>query len=400
MTPARFVGLVAAMLLAGALAACGGGGGSSGGSTAPPPAVAAPVITSHPLDFSVSAGESGHFAVTATGSAPLAYQWRRNDVQISGAIASGYTTDPTTLADDGARFSVTVSNAGGTVTSSAAVLTVTPSAGPPPFGHVAIIVLENRDYADVYGNTTQMPYFNGLIASHGLATQYYANTHPSIGNYFMMTTGQVLTNSDSKTPASFPIAADNVVRRLLARGLTWKSYAEDLPSVGYIGGNTADYLVRHNPLAYFTDVQYDDAQRQNLVPFPQLAADLAAGKLPHYAFLVPDSCHDGHDCPLDVVDDWLASHVPPLLESAPFRDDGLFVIVFDEASNDDNAYGGGRIVTTLISPAWSKAGYQSTTFYQHESLLRLTLEGLGVGTVPGAGATAPPMWEFFTFPAP
>jgi len=70
-----------------------------------------------------------------------------------------------------------------------------------------------------------MPYFNGLINQFGLATQYYANTHPSIGNYFMMTTGQILTNNDSQTPSSFPVSGDNVVRELLAAGKTWKAYA-------------------------------------------------------------------------------------------------------------------------------------------------------------------------------
>jgi hypothetical protein len=48
----------------------------------------------------------------------------------------------------------------------------------------------------------------------------------------------------------------------------------------------------------------------------------------------------------------------------------------------------------------AKGGYQSTTFYQHESVLRLMLEGLGVTTLPGAAATAPKMWEFFTFTPP
>ena len=60
----------------------------------------------------------------------------------------------------------------------------------------------------------------------------YGNTHPSIGNYLMLATGQVLTNDDNQTPSSFPVSADNVVRELLAAGKTWKAYAEDLPSVG------------------------------------------------------------------------------------------------------------------------------------------------------------------------
>ena len=51
---------------------------------------------------------------------------------------------------------------------------------------------ENHSYSSVIGNAA-MPYLNRLASQYGLATQYYANTHPSIGNYFMLTTGQMVT---------------------------------------------------------------------------------------------------------------------------------------------------------------------------------------------------------------
>ena len=77
-----------------------------------------------------------------------------------------------------------------------------------------------------------MPYLNGLARTYGLATQYYANAHPSIGNYFMMTVGDTITNDDGYSGI---VSGDNVVRALVAGGRTWKSYAEDLPCVGYRG---------------------------------------------------------------------------------------------------------------------------------------------------------------------
>jgi phosphatidylinositol-3-phosphatase len=95
---------------------------------------------------------------------------------------------------------------------------------------VAIVMEENTNYSSVTGSS--MPYLFGLMIQYGLATQYYANSHPSIGNYLMLTTGQVLTNNDSETPSSFPVSADNVVRELVAAGKNWKAYAESLPSVG------------------------------------------------------------------------------------------------------------------------------------------------------------------------
>src|SRR4029077_13460108 len=93
--------------------------------------------------------------------------------------------------------------------------------------HLAIVVEENTNYSSV--TSSSMPYLSGLMTQYGSAIQYYANTHPSIGNYLTLTTGQVLTNDDSKTPCTFPVSADNVVRELVAAGKSWKAYAEGCP---------------------------------------------------------------------------------------------------------------------------------------------------------------------------
>ena len=90
-----------------------------------------PAITGQPTGTTVTAGATATFNVTATGSATLAYQWRRNGTNITGATSASYTTPATTPADDGAQFSVVVSNAYGSVTSTAATLTV---AAPPLTG--------------------------------------------------------------------------------------------------------------------------------------------------------------------------------------------------------------------------------------------------------------------------
>lgn len=114
-----------AALLFGALAACGGGGSSNGGAdgTAPPPATA-PVITTQPAGVAVTEGTAATFSVAVTGSAPLAYQWRRDGVDIPGATQATYTLAATTETDGGAQFSVVVSNSAGSITSSTAILTV------------------------------------------------------------------------------------------------------------------------------------------------------------------------------------------------------------------------------------------------------------------------------------
>lgn len=396
-----WAGSAAGILIVQFIAACSGGTTSTPAAAPAAPAAVAPSITAQPQNAAVTAGQTATFTVAASGTAPLLYQWRRGGSAIPGATAAGYTTAATSASDNGATFSVVVTNSAGTATSNNALLTVN-AASPPtaPFGHVVIVLEENTNYANVVGNTTTMPYLNSLIDSYGLATQYYSNTHPSIGNYMMLVTGQVLTNDDSETPASFPVSANNVVRELSANGKTWKAYAEDLPSVGYTGGDTGNYAVRHDPLAYLTDVQDSAAGKQTLVPFTQFAADLASGQLPNYSFVTPNLCDDAHNCGLNVADTWLQTNIAPLLTSTAFKDDGLLIIVFDESGSDDTN-GGGRIAAVLISPKFSKAGYQSTTLYQHQSTLRLMLEGLGItATLPGAAATAPTMWEFFSFSPP
>jgi phosphatidylinositol-3-phosphatase len=259
---------------------------------------------------------------------------------------------------------------------------------------------ENASYSDVIG-ATSMPYLSGLAQKYALATNYYANTHPSIGNYFMLTTGQILTNDDS---FSGTITADNVVRELTVAGKTWKSYAESLPSVGYTGIDQPPYVRHHNPMTYFSDVQNSGTQQANLVPFTQFPIDLAAGNLPNYSFVVPNVYDDAHSCPagmstctvsqkLIVADTWLQANIGPLIADADFQKSGLLIIAFDEAETSDTTNGGGHVAIVLVSPQLKQA-YQSTTLYQHQSLERFSLEMLGVTTIPGAGATAPDMSEF------
>jgi len=109
------------------LTACSGGSAAPAGST---PTSTAPSITLQPSAQSVSAGQSATFVVTAAGTAPLTYQWQKNGSLIAGATAASYATPPTTAADDGTTYTVTVSNARGSVTSVGATLTVIGTSQP------------------------------------------------------------------------------------------------------------------------------------------------------------------------------------------------------------------------------------------------------------------------------
>jgi acid phosphatase len=262
--------------------------------------------------------------------------------------------------------------------------------------HVVMVMEENQSYASVVGNTTDWPQLNSLVGKGALATNYYADTHPSIGNYFMLTTGQTLTNDDTSTQVW---DVDNIARRMLAASVSFGVYAEGIQQ-GYLGGNTGLYLIRHNPFAMLADVAGNaQVAEQTILPFTQLAADLAANKLPEFSFIVPDVDDDAHDgTPLE-ADSWLQANViEPLSTTAAFQPggDGILIVDFDESLDSDTANGGGHVAPVLWGPQ-VKAGYQqtTTTVYQHESMLLTVMDALGLSDAPGAAANASPMGEFF-----
>jgi glucuronoarabinoxylan endo-1,4-beta-xylanase len=110
------------------LYACGSTGANLGNSQTAiltvNPATGAPTITTQPASQTVTTGQTATFAVVASGTAPLSYQWQKNGANISGATSASYTTPVTASADNGSTFKVVVSNSAGSVTSSAATLTV------------------------------------------------------------------------------------------------------------------------------------------------------------------------------------------------------------------------------------------------------------------------------------
>ncbi len=279
------------------------------------------------------------------------------------------------------------------------------STGIPHVGHVALVVLENQEEDKILGNPN-MPYLTGLAQQNAYASQYYADVHPSLGNYFMLTAGQVVSNDLS---FSGEVTADNLFREIIASGKTWKAYLESLPSPGYLDDNAVPYVKTHNPAAYFSDIRENPAQAANMVPFTQLQTDIAAGTLPNFIYIAPNQYNNMHDCEpggdegvepgcnndqkLSVGDTWMSQNIGPLINSPAFQQDGLLIITWDESWTIDTAHGGGHVLTILLGNNVKKS-YISSTFYQHESTLRLVCDALAVPCMANA-TTAPSMAEFF-----
>lgn len=287
--------------------------------------------------------------------------------------------------------------------SSGSISTSTPtSSGPvvPSSHHVVMVMEENQSYSTVVDNTAGWPNLNRLMSQGALPTNYYADSHPSIGNYFMLTTGQTLTTNDSSTAVW---NVDNIARRMIAANVSFKVYAEGI-SQGYLGGDTGNYLIRHNPFAMLSDVAKSaQTARLYIWPFTQFATDVANNALPEFSFIVPSIRDDAHSGTATQADTWLqASVVGPLASATAFKagGDGILIVDFDEAASTDSTNGGGHVAPVFWGPlvkAGSKQG--SSTLYQHQSMLATIMASLGLANPPGQAGGAPLMSEFFNQPS-
>lgn len=261
-------------------------------------------------------------------------------------------------------------------------------------------MLENQQ-EDKILNNPNLPYLTSLAEQNGYSTQYYADVHPSLGNYFMLTTGQIISND-----LNFDGVVDvpNVIRDINTAGKTWKAYLQSLPSVGYVGDGPYPYAKTHSPMSYFSDVRNNPTQAANLVPFTQLATDISSGNLPNFIYIAPDQQHNMHDCPPNMTtcdndqklaygDSWLQSNLAPLLNDPSFQQDGLLIVTWDESWDTDEQHGGGHVLTIFVGTK-VKPQYVSNTFYQHESVLRTIDDALQL-PYEGNAVTAPSMAEFF-----
>lgn len=260
----------------------------------------------------------------------------------------------------------------------------------PKTSPVVVVALENESYSDVVGSAS-MPYYNSLISKYALTGNFYANVHGSFPDYAMVTSGELITAAGWGLPSDFPISIDNIVREMVKAGKTWKVYAENLPSVGYTGGDQGLYVKRHNPFAYMTDV-VGTSQANNLVPFsPNWSSALSSNTLPNFSFVIPNVVDDGNLCPdstlncpnstrLSDVDQWLQKYINLLFATPAFQSGGVLILWWDEGDAADGANGGGHVANLFAGPK-VKNGYVSTTFFRHEHVLRTVEELLGINKV-------------------
>ncbi|MGE3310063.1 MAG: lamin tail domain-containing protein, partial [Limisphaerales bacterium] len=115
----------------------------------------APVIARHPADTTAVENGFARFTVALSSVGPATFSWRRNGAPLADSNTPEFLFGPVNLADHGARFSVVITNSIGSVTSSAAVLAVTPDVTPPSV--VDIINVGTRNLRVTFSESIAAP---------------------------------------------------------------------------------------------------------------------------------------------------------------------------------------------------------------------------------------------------
>jgi phosphatidylinositol-3-phosphatase len=244
----------------------------------------------------------------------------------------------------------------------------TAAAPVPAFDHVVVIVFENKEAPSVLGNRAA-PAFNAYGRRYAKLTHYYGVAHPSLPNYLALVSGS--TQGITSDCTTCVVDAKNLGDTIEASGRTWGTYAEGLPSPGFLGPFKGLYAKKHNPFAYFRDIAADPARRARLMPFSQLGADLRAGALPSFSLVVPDLCHSMHDCSVSVGDAWLRSQVGRFLKLP----NAVVFVLFDEGTS---SIGGGGHTAALALGTAVRSGSRFVGEMSHYGLLRTIEQAWGL----------------------
>jgi hypothetical protein len=254
--------------------------------------------------------------------------------------------------------------------------------------HVAVIVMENKEYDEVIGSRSA-PFINGLARRYALARGMYAATHPSLPNYLALTGGSTF-GSESDCTACSVNASSSLPTQLSAARLSWKAYMEGLPYPCFTGASAGQYAKKHDPFIYYNAVRGNPRLCGRIVPLTQLASDERSSRLPAFIWITPNLCHDMHDCAAATGDRFLSSLVPPLLRA--LGPNGLLFLTWDEGSSNAGCChlaSGGHVATIVAGPGARRIA-QLTTPADHYSVLQTIEDILGLRRLRNAACTCTP----------
>jgi phosphatidylinositol-3-phosphatase len=238
---------------------------------------------------------------------------------------------------------------------------VAPARTVPRLAHVVVIVFENHERGAVIGSGAA-PTFDRLASGYAQAVAYHAVAHPSLPNYLALVSGS--THGVTNDCTACPQSGLTIGSQLSAVHRSWAAYAEGYPSSG-------NFAKKHVPFLYFRD------GLARVLPLTRFDARA----LPAYSLVIPDLCHDMHDCSIGTGDRWLRSFISPLLS---LTNSAIFV-VFDEGTSDR---GGGGHVALIVAGTAVRPHTTFTGTASHYGLLHTIESALGLGPL-GQARSAP-----------
>ncbi len=250
------------------------------------------------------------------------------------------------------------------------------SAVPRP-DHTVVLLMENHSASGILGDA-HAPYINSLAAAGASMTRSFAITHPSQPNYLALFSGSTNGITNDSCPHTF--TGDNLGSELLAADLDFVTYSESLPSVGFTGCSSGDYVRKHNPVVDFPAVPA--SSNQPLSAFP---ADFST--LPAVSYVVPNLQHDMHNGSIAEGDTWVQQHMKPYVSWA-MQHNSILLVTWDE---DD--YSSANQIPTIFVGAGITPGVYSETI-DHYDVLRTIEDAYGLTPV-GASATAQPILDIW-----
>ncbi len=242
----------------------------------------------------------------------------------------------------------------------------------PPLSHAYVVLFENKDISEVIGDP-HAPTFNALRERYASLDVYQGIAHPSQPNYLALVSGSTQDVADDDP---HDVDAPTIFDQLEATGRDWRVYAEGMPSGCFAGleapGSgigTGTYVRKHNPAISFDAIREDPARCARIQPLG--AFDAAAADL---EIIIPDQCHDGHDCPVADADAWLDRFMDSLLATPAYQEGGAAFILFDEA---DSKNASNRVPAIVVSGG-IQPGTRSIVPHDHYSILHTLQEAWGL----------------------
>jgi hypothetical protein len=224
---------------------------------------------------------------------------------------------------------------------------------------VLVFVVENHSADEM---RTGMPWVARLGDRYGHTTNYHGIRHPSLPNYLAIVGGSTFGVTDDADPSVNKAAAPSVFGRTLAAGRSAAVFADAMGSRCQLSSD-GTYAVRHNPWAYFPG---ERAQcRRHDQPLSRLAPAVSHGDLPAVGMVIPDLCHDAHDCALSVANRWLKTRIGAVMAGPDWASGKLAVVVTADEDDGDHS---NSVLTVVAHPALDHA--TTGTAMSHYALSR------------------------------